>query len=174
MGNRLSCPNGHAVISIDYLPFNAKWKCGRCKKEFSSNDERWRCCSKCDFDHCNTCIVAVANKPNHPHPLAYVSYDCSECGESFVGDRVYCPPCKTTYDACYRCALLKIMAKEASSSGKIKSITINSTPFASGATREAFRVEATMQDGEFFQIHITCMSMQMQLVSVMKVSRFYD
>ncbi|CAG0888748.1 unnamed protein product [Darwinula stevensoni] len=126
------------------------WTCDSCKKSFSSNEARWRCCSKCDFDHCTPCIKKVDYKPKHPHTLAYVSYKCSECGENSVGDRVYCPTCKVTYDACYRCVLRKITAKDATlnGSGSVKSISVNATPFASGATRDAFKVEATMEDGK--------------------------
>ena len=146
----MSCPKGHAVISVDYQPFSSNWKCDGCKKSFTSNEARWRCCSKCNFDLCLPCIMAVDFKPNHSHALAYVMYVCNECRESSMGDRVYCPTCKVGYDACYRCALCKIAAKNPTEDGGggVKSIIINPTPFASGATRDAFKVAATMKDGK--------------------------
>ncbi|CAG0888749.1 unnamed protein product [Darwinula stevensoni] len=148
MGNMMSCPEGHPLMSIDFKETSFNWICDRCKKSFSSNEGRWRCCSKCDFDHCTPCInCEIDYNPDHPHTLAYVNYKCKECGESSEGDRMYCPTCKLTYDACYPCALLKIMSKDASSTTAVKSIQVESTPFASGTTRDVFKVAATMNDG---------------------------
>ena len=149
MGNSITCPTGHAVLSIDFPPYTSNWSCNRCEKKFTSNDGMWRCCKECDFDYCHSCAEAVEFKPNHEHTLAYVNYICSECQEANMGSRVYCPTCIIDYDACYRCVLRKMMEMDTSSDGKVKSISINTTPFALGANRDAFKIEATLKDGKF-------------------------
>ena len=68
---------------------------------------------------------------------------------------MHCPECKTAYDACRNCALLKIRAKGTSGDGPVKSVEVAPNVLAPDATRLVFKVEANMKDGKLLSIFPT-------------------
>ena len=171
------CLLKHNLLKTDFRPFPSPWHCNVCR-ESKQGYERWRCVGGCDYDVCYTCIESLIpntrdeiygrasgqaptvllgataaasgrhisqSRIPHKHYVAYLDYRCNECGKSrreeYV-DRFFCPHC--SYDKCFACAR--------SSGGDQEGLTIQMVdlePFASGASRHAYKVMATKSDGWF-------------------------